>query len=235
LINFVKTAPDRAKLVKTPGRLEDIVSTTSPLLGRPAGASGDKTRQRILQATMRCVADVGYSRATMREIARLADMTGGSLYHYFPNKSALILATYTELVDTAVPRLAEAAHVDGSVADRFMAVLDECDEMMRDHPFIAAFDRAIRVEGPPRLRVAQDRETMFTVLRNVLLEIVEDAAASGALSQETDADSAANAIYVLMRGLVEYGATAPADQYHATVRALKLLIRGALFDYDTMT
>jgi len=210
------------------------LSTTSPTLGRPAGASGDKTRQRILEATMRCVAEVGYSRATIREIARVANMTGGSLYHYFPNKSALIMATYTELVDTAVPRLAEAARTDGNVLDRFMAVLDECDQMMRDHPFIAAFDRAIRVEGPPHLRVAQDRETMFTVLRNVLLGIIEDAAAAGTLSPQTDPHSAANAIYVLMRGLVEYGATAPAEQYHATVRALKLLIRGALFDYDTI-
>ena len=183
---------------------------------------------------MRCVAEVGYSRATIREIARVANMTGGSLYHYFPNKSALIMATYTELVDTAVPRLAEAARTDGNVLDRFMAVLDECDQMMRDHPFIAAFDRAIRVEGPPHLRVAQDRETMFTVLRNVLLGIIEDAAAAGTLSPQTDPHSAANAIYVLMRGLVEYGATAPAEQYHATVRALKLLIRGALFDYDTI-
>jgi AcrR family transcriptional regulator len=210
------------------------LSTTSPTLGRPAGASGDKTRQRILEATMRCVAEVGYSRATIREIARVANMTGGSLYHYFPNKSALIMATYTELVDTAVPRLAEAARTDGNVLDRFMAVLDECDQMMRDHPFIAAFDRAIRVEGPPHLRIAQDRETMFTVLRNVLLGIIEDAAAAGTLSPQTDPHSAANAIYVLMRGLVEYGATAPAEQYHATVRALKLLIRGALFDYDTI-
>jgi AcrR family transcriptional regulator len=210
------------------------LSTTSPTLGRPVGASGDKTRQRILEATMRCVAEVGYSRATIREIARVANMTGGSLYHYFPNKSALIMATYTELVDTAVPRLAEAARTDGNVLDRFMAVLDECDQMMRDHPFIAAFDRAIRVEGPPHLRVAQDRETMFTVLRNVLLGIIEDAAAAGTLSPQTDPHSAANAIYVLMRGLVEYGATAPAEQYHATVRALKLLIRGALFDYDTI-
>jgi AcrR family transcriptional regulator len=210
------------------------LSTTSPTLGRPVGASGDKTRQRILEATMRCVAEVGYSRATIREIARVANMTGGSLYHYFPNKSALIMATYTELVDTAVPRLAEAARTDGNVLDRFMAVLDECDQMMRDHPFIAAFDRAIRVEGPPHLRIAQDRETMFTVLRNVLLGIIEDAAAAGTLSPQTDPHSAANAIYVLMRGLVEYGATAPAEQYHATVRALKLLIRGALFDYDTI-
>ncbi|WP_156736743.1 MULTISPECIES: TetR/AcrR family transcriptional regulator, partial [unclassified Mycobacterium] len=50
--------------------------------GRPVGASGEETRQRIIVATMRCVATVGYSRATIREIARTADVTSASLYNY---------------------------------------------------------------------------------------------------------------------------------------------------------
>ncbi|EJO86587.1 TetR family transcriptional regulator, partial [Mycobacterium colombiense CECT 3035] len=40
--------------------------------GRPVGASGEETRRRIIVATMRCVATVGYARATIREIARAA-------------------------------------------------------------------------------------------------------------------------------------------------------------------
>ncbi|WP_156781289.1 TetR family transcriptional regulator, partial [Mycobacterium gordonae] len=44
-------------------------------LGRPVGASGEETRRRIIGATMRCVAQVGYSRATIREIARTANVT----------------------------------------------------------------------------------------------------------------------------------------------------------------
>ena len=34
---------------------------TRTQLGRPVGASGEETRQRIIVATMRCVANVGYS------------------------------------------------------------------------------------------------------------------------------------------------------------------------------
>ncbi|WP_156745422.1 TetR/AcrR family transcriptional regulator, partial [Mycobacterium sp. 1165178.9] len=54
--------------------------------GRPVGASGEKTRQRIIVATMRCVAAAGYARATIREIARTANVTSASLYNYFPNR-----------------------------------------------------------------------------------------------------------------------------------------------------
>ena len=61
--------------------------TVGSQLGRPVGANGEQTRRRIIAAAMRCVAEVGYSQASIREIARAADMTSGSLYHYFPNKA----------------------------------------------------------------------------------------------------------------------------------------------------
>ncbi|WP_141120005.1 TetR family transcriptional regulator, partial [Mycobacterium malmoense] len=46
------------------------MSVTRSPLGRPVGADGERTRARIIAATMRCVARAGYSRATIREIAR---------------------------------------------------------------------------------------------------------------------------------------------------------------------
>ncbi|WP_156734807.1 TetR/AcrR family transcriptional regulator, partial [Mycobacterium sp. E183] len=73
--------------------------------GRPVGASGEETRQRIIVATMRCVATVGYSRATIREIARTADVTSASLYNYFPNKSELLGAAVEDIERIAAPRL----------------------------------------------------------------------------------------------------------------------------------
>ncbi|MXO40730.1 TetR/AcrR family transcriptional regulator, partial [Mycobacterium kansasii] len=36
---------------------------TRAQLGRPVGSSGEETRRRIIVATMRCVAEVGYSQA----------------------------------------------------------------------------------------------------------------------------------------------------------------------------
>jgi AcrR family transcriptional regulator len=80
---------------------------------------------------MRCVADVGYSR-TIREIARAAQMTSGSLYHYFPNKAELVRATFDEVATIAVPRLAQAAERNVSTIDKLMAVLDESVRVMRD-------------------------------------------------------------------------------------------------------
>ncbi|TDC88535.1 TetR/AcrR family transcriptional regulator [Actinomadura sp. 7K507] len=180
---------------------------------------------------MRCVAEVGYSRATIREIARVAQMTSGSLYHYFPNKSDLIKAAFVELAEISVPRLATAADQASGVLDKLMAVFDEGDQLMRDYPHASAFDRALRAESPANLHLVEDSDAIFTSFREVIVGIIEQADREGALGVGTDVESAANAVYALMQGLYDHAAAVPPDQYHATVRASKLLIGGALFDY----
>ncbi len=117
-----------------------------PQLGRPVGASGEETRQRLIVATMRCVAKMGYSRATIREIARTAEVTSASLYHYFPNKSELIKAAIAARTDVALPRLRQAAARAGDIVDRIEAVLDESGQLMREYPDLAAFEWAIRIK-----------------------------------------------------------------------------------------
>ena len=211
------------------GKSEGRSSAGSSLLGRPVGANSDETRKRILDATMRCVADVGYSRATIREIARAAQMTSGSLYHYFPNKAELVRATFDEVATIAVPRLAQAAERNVSTIDKLMAVLDECagDAGL---PLAVAFDRAIRAESPQDLQLAENSDVRFMALHSLIREILEQGARENALAPGVDVDSAAGAIFLIFRGLNEYAAgTPPAAEYHATVVALKQLLRGRLF------
>src|ERR1700739_2984737 len=102
---------------------------TRTQLGRPVGASGEETRRRIVVATMRCVAEVGYSKATIRAIARIANVTSASLYNYFPNKSELIKATIAARADAAMPRLRQAAERPGDIIDRIEAGLHEGGHM----------------------------------------------------------------------------------------------------------
>lgn len=203
------------------------MTSTPPILGRPVGANSEETRQRIIDATMHCVAEVGYSKATIREIARMAQMTSGSLYHYFPNKTELIKATFEDVAQMSIPRVATAARSSKNFRDRLMAVLEECDQMMREYPLIAGFDRAIRVSSARHL--ADDRETLFSTLRSVLVDIMEQANHEGGLQPGADADSAATAVFIVLRGLTDYGATSDPDEYHAAVAALKRLISGTLF------
>jgi AcrR family transcriptional regulator len=65
-------------------------------MGR-ATASGEPSsnkRDAVLAAAIRCFAAHGLAGAGMREIARAAGLTEGTLYHYFPSKDALIAEAF---------------------------------------------------------------------------------------------------------------------------------------------
>lgn len=197
---------------------------TTPRLGRPVGASGEQTRQRIIAATMRCVAEVGYTRATIREIARTANVTSANLYNYFPNKSELIKATIAARADIALPRLRRAAHRDGTVADRIAAVLDESGRLMREYPDLAAFERAIRAQSGITLYPGEAGQAGqhggFQALREIIDGIVGEAYERAVVE----------VIYALVHGLTELAATEAPETYQAALEAAKQMIRGTLFD-----
>jgi AcrR family transcriptional regulator len=197
-------------------------------LGRPVGASGEETRQRIIAATMRCVAEVGYSKATIREIARMANVTSASLYNYFPNKSELIKATIAARADAAMPRLRQAAAEAGDIIDRIEAVLDECGHLMREYPDLAAFEFAIRAE---HVTAPDGRElgAGFETFREIIGGVVAEAHRRGELGDHPDPRGAVEAIYALIYGLTELAATLPLDDYHAALSSAKILVRGTLF------
>jgi AcrR family transcriptional regulator len=206
--------------------------TSSPSgsqLGRPVGAHGEQTRQRIIAAAMRCVAEVGYSQATIRQIARAAGMTSGSLYHYFPNKAELLNATGEEIEKIVLPRLRAAAAQSDDVVDRLEAVLDESKRLLRDYPNLAAFLRAARAQSSAQLRRGGPNFPGSKALREVVSEIIEDARVQGTLSPAVGAGAAVEAICALTRGLSEQAASLPPEAYDATLGSVKKLIRGTLF------
>ena len=207
---------------------------TRAQLGRPVGASGEETRQRIIVATMRCVADVGYAKATIREIARTAKVTSASLYNYFPNKSELIKATIAARADAAMPRLRLAAAGPGSISDRIEAVLDECGRLMREYPDLAAFEWAIRAESvvtPDGAKVGAGFETF----REIIEGVVADAHRRGELGDDPDSRGVVEAIYALVYGLTELAATLSPEDYQAALSSAKILVRGTLFGPQTPT
>lgn len=191
------------------------MSSASSQLGRPVGTKSEVTRRRILDAAMRCVGEVGYSRATIREIARYADITSGSLYHYFPNKAELVKAAFMEIAQVSLPRLAAAADRAEGVLDKLLAVFDEGAAVLYENPHSVAFDRALRMENAEHLHLSENSDVIFTSLHSVITGIVEQAAEEGILN--TDIDGATDAIFTVLRGLHDHAATATPEQYEPRI------------------
>lgn len=194
---------------------------STPQLGRPVGAVGGQTRQRIIAATIACVAELGYARTTIRQIAHTAGVTSANLYNYFPNKADLVAAAIAARAEIALPRLRRAAQRPGTVVDRIEAVLDESGNLMREHPDLATFEWAIRAQNAVTVYPGEDGSGGLEALRDIITGIVEDGRDARGPAIEV--------VYALVYGLTELAATGSPETYHAALAAAKRLIRGALF------
>ncbi|MGB3335274.1 MAG: TetR/AcrR family transcriptional regulator [Mycobacterium sp.] len=199
---------------------------STPQLGRPVGAVGGQTRQRIIAATIACVAELGYARTTIRQIASTAGVTSANIYNYFPNKAELVAAAIAARAEIALPRLRRAAQRPGTVVDRIEALLDESGNLMREHPDLATFEWAIRAQNAVTVYPGEAGSGGLEALRDIITGIVHDDTHRDASATRPEVE----VTYALVYGLTELAATGSPETYQAALAAAKRLIRGTLFD-----
>jgi AcrR family transcriptional regulator len=170
-------------------------------------------------------ADSGLLVAAERGVRRIPDAAvdadGASLYNYFATKRELLKATAQSIEELTLPRLRAAAQGPADVVDRLDALLDESDRLMREYPYLAAFERAMRAESDDSNRAG------VQAIRTLIAEIIDDAGGSGALAVDVDAEAVVDVLFALARGLTER-AQAPHPSQD-TLATAKRLIRGTLF------
>jgi AcrR family transcriptional regulator len=71
-------------------------------------AKSEATRTQILSAALELFRTQGFEKATMREIARSANVATGATYYYFDSKDAIVLAFYDQAQRDMAPLLEEA-------------------------------------------------------------------------------------------------------------------------------
>ena len=74
---------------------------------RPVQARSAVTVDALLQATVQVLLDVGKERLTTTRVAYRAGVSVGTLYQYFPNKSALLQAAMKRHLDTVMDTVEE--------------------------------------------------------------------------------------------------------------------------------
>jgi AcrR family transcriptional regulator len=120
--------------------------SNSPRLGRalrrsPAQARGERRVDAILDAAARLIAEVGYKELTLRAVAKRSGSAIGSIYHFFPDKDALVDALLERLVAgirELFPTVLTPELERGSLASFVHRMLDPVARFAVQHPEVPA-------------------------------------------------------------------------------------------------
>ncbi|KEZ03308.1 TetR family transcriptional regulator [Burkholderia sp. MSh2] len=97
---------------------------TSPATGRQRRPQSERratTRQALIDATLRCMNEIGLARTSITEICNQAGFSRGALLHHFPHKNDLLVASYVEWLEGKLTSLQQRIHSAASVREEVAA------------------------------------------------------------------------------------------------------------------
>lgn len=121
---------------------------------------GERTRTRLIEATLAVVNEVGYARASTRAIAEAAGVAEGTIYRHFPDKASLFFAAALQPSAAVLawfsdfPDRAGSASVEANLAEAMtqLSALQErvlpLELAIQADPELATQRRAALVDGP---------------------------------------------------------------------------------------
>ncbi len=122
-------------------------------------------RERLLEATIRVVAEKGYAATTVADLTREAGISRTTFYAMFDDKEGCFLAAYDGIVDALVRRVAAAYESEEEWPRRARAGLAALLEALAEEPDVARLALVdVGSAGPAaqrRLRAAMQRLTPF--------------------------------------------------------------------------
>lgn len=116
----------------------------------PSNPNDRATRDRVIAATVDCIRQRGFYRASTNEIARSAGVTWGVIQHYFGTRETLMLSVLEDGANRFV-ELVEGVHLDG---DTVPARLDQLIDTLVAHyarpEFLVYLQILLSMDGDPR-------------------------------------------------------------------------------------
>lgn len=196
-----------------------------PQPGRPTRRTsaprkrGDDTRARIIDETVRCIIEEGFSAATAKHVAERAGVTWGVIQYHFGDRNGLLMAVVDDGVAKLVGSLSAAVVSELPLRERIEVVIDTAWSCYSSPTSLAAFEilRATRTDPS-------------ATSRRRLLEMNAAVAQLGRLITDDPAnDGVAEVIWAALRGvvLVQMIIGAPVD-WRRERRALIEMVIGYL-------
>ncbi|HEX9297966.1 MAG TPA: TetR/AcrR family transcriptional regulator [Polyangiaceae bacterium] len=131
------------------------------------------TRARLLDATLACLAELGYARTTTTEIAERGGVSRGAQLHHFPTKAELVTEAMEHLFDRRDQEFREAFARLPHDADRGASAIDILWSMVAGPTFHAWLELVVAARTDPQLQpkvtalTARFRENVSRTFRDL--------------------------------------------------------------------
>jgi AcrR family transcriptional regulator len=113
------------------------------------------TQHRLLEATIECLAESGWSGATTTMIAERAGVSRGAQLHHYPTRAALVMAAVEHLAERRGAEIrAEAAALGDDPERRLDRVIDMLAAAFTGPLFVAGLELWVAARTDPELRDA---------------------------------------------------------------------------------
>jgi AcrR family transcriptional regulator len=109
-------------------------------------------RSRLLEATIDCLYEVGYSRTTTIEVAARAGVSRGAQLHHFPTKKRLVTVAVRHLLAKRLEEFRDAFATLPQGADKYSAVIDILWDKTSNRAFYAWLELVVAARTDASLR-----------------------------------------------------------------------------------
>lgn len=122
------------------------------VLREPRQDRSRATRQRLLEAAIECLADVGWSGSTVAVVAERAGVSRGAAQHHFPTREDLVTSAVEYVTQERLAQVRAHARELPSGPGRTRAVVDMIEHMYTGPVFRAALHLWVAACSDERLR-----------------------------------------------------------------------------------
>jgi len=122
------------------------------VLRQPQQDRSRATRQRLLEAAIECLAEVGWSGSTVAVVAERAGVSRGAAQHHFPTREDLVTSAVEYVASERLAVLRSHAVDLPTGPGRTRAVIDMVEHMYTGPLFRAAIHVWVAASSDPRLR-----------------------------------------------------------------------------------
>ena len=176
----------------------------SKKLGRPSATDSVETRDRLIEVARASFATIGYDATTNRTIAAAAGITTGAIYHYFPSKLDMYVASFTQVQNMVTEAVIRAAEPYDKLVDKFAAIIDALAEVSKNDPSLIGFVVGVAAEARRHPELSDAIRPLRKDWAVFFQQLCEDAVARGEVGSQMTARTLQDLFDVMISGLARF-------------------------------